>query len=219
MDVRRVAHFGEYCMHKGMACLWVLAGWLPAWFVDAQPAESASAPTRNGMFIVDVEPYSSAKPLSRKVARQLDGAALEWGIHENQVVFSFLGTRFVDFPLDRAARYGRKESLELPAGDYRVTGVGLEMTTSYTADLLVNRGAFVNEGVVTFRIEPGRTTSLVISPVIQRDTTMNIDFWMPTLMARVRTDGSETQAVALNVRSPASIAWPAYDGPLKRAVE
>jgi len=207
-------------MRKEVAYLLLLAGGLPAATVGAQPiGGDVAAPARTGTLIVDVEPYTSAKRLSRKVVRQLDSATLEWGVRDREVVFSLLGTRFVDFPLDHSMRYGQKESLALPAGEYRVTGVGLEMTTSYTADLLVKRGAFVNEDVLTFRIEPGRTTTLAISPVMQRDITFNIDFWMPTMMASIRTEEGETQEVALNARGPASVAWPAYDGPLKRVVE
>jgi len=73
----------------------------------------------------------------------------------------------------------------------------------------------VNEDVMTFRIEPGQTTTLHIKPVIYKDATFAVNFWMPTLMASVATaDGTATET-ALNKRIETSIAWPQYKGPLK----
>ena len=69
--------------------------------------------------------------------------------------------------------------------------------------------------MVTFRIEPGKTTTLSIKPVYGRDTAGMVAFYLPTLMATVRDDAGSSAEQALNVRGDHSIAWPDYHGPLK----
>ena len=80
---------------------------------------------------------------------------------------------------------------------------------------MLERGAFFNEDAVVFRIEPGRTTTLSIDPVIGKDAIFGSTFYVPTLLASVVGDADATTPVPLNVRGPASIAWPQYTGPLK----
>jgi hypothetical protein len=84
-----------------------------------------------------------------------------------------------------------------------------------TVTAILDRGAFVNEDVVTFTIEPGKTTTLNINPVIKRDNAFVIDFWMPTMMASVAGESGASGETALNTRGATSIAWPQYSGPLK----
>lgn len=180
---------------------------------EQAPPVDAGAGT--GTLVVDIKPFTSEKELPKKVDEQLKSGALEWGVRDGQVVFSLVNKRFIDFPLNYMTRYGQQETVSLPAGDYRVTGVGLEMTTSFSVKKVLERGAFVNEDVVTFRIEPGKTTTLSVNPVIRRDATFAVNFWMPTLMARVVTEAGETPETALNTRGASSIAWPQYTGPLK----
>ena len=183
--------------------------------VSAQEQAPQAAMVETGTLVVDVKPFTSEKELPKKVDEQLKSGALEWGVRDGQVVFSLVNKQFIDFPLNHMTRYGQQETLSLPAGDYRVTGIGLEMTTAFSVKKMLERGAFVNEDVVTFRIEPGKTTTLSVNPVIRRDATFAVNFWMPTLMTRVTTEAGETPETALNTRGPASIAWPQYTGPLK----
>lgn len=205
-------------MRNWMAGLLVLAGTLvvaPASAQDAAPVQDVGATAEPGTLVVDVKPFTSEKELPKKVASRLQSGALEWGIRDRQLVFTLVNKQFIDFPISHMTRYGQQETLSLPAGEYKVTGIGLEMTTSFSVEKVLERGAFVNEDVLMFRIEPGKTTTLSINPIIRRDATFAVNFWMPTLMTHAATETGNTQESALNTRGPSSIAWPDYTGPLK----
>lgn len=168
-----------------------------------------------GTLVVEIKPFTSEKELPKKVDKQLRNGGLEWGIRDNLIVFTMVNKQFVDFPVNHMTRYGQKEELSLPAGEYRITGIGMEMTAGFNVQKILDRGAFVNENVVTFRIEPGKTTTLGINPVIKRDGAFVVDFWMPTMLASIATEAGAGEEKALNVRGETSIAWPQYKGPLK----
>lgn len=185
---------------------------------EAAPAEAAPVAAGTGTLVVDVKPFTSERELPKKVRAQLESGALEWGVRDDVVVFSLVNKRFIDFPLNHMTRYGQQETLSLPAGRYRITGIGLEMTTGFNVQKILDRGAYVNEDVLAFDIEAGKTTTLSINPVIYRDATFAVNFWMPTLLARVTGgagESGESAEVPLNARGEGSIAWPAYGGPLK----
>jgi hypothetical protein len=180
-----------------------------------EPAGQAATGTEAGTLVVDVKTFTSEQELPAKAVEQLKSGGLEWGVRDGKVVFTMVGKQFIDFPINHMTRYGQQESLSLPAGEYRVTGIGLEMHTSFSVKKVLERGAFFNEDVIVFRIEPGKTTTLSINPVIRKDAIFGSTFYVPTLMASLRDEASETAAVALNTRGPGSIAWPQYTGPLK----
>lgn len=182
---------------------------------EPAPQAEVAAPPPTGTLVVDVRPFTSERELPAKVNEQLKSGGLEWGVRDDKVVFSMVSKQFIDFPLNHMTRYGQQESLPLPAGEYRVTGIGLEMHTSFSVKKVLERGAFVNEDAVVFRIEPGKTTTLSVDPVIYKDAIFGSTFYVPTLMAGVHDDAGETPPVPLNMRGPASIAWPQYTGPLK----
>ena len=181
--------------------------------VSAQDATAAPAAT--GTLVVDIKPFTSEKELPKKVDKQLRSGGLEWGIRDRQLVFTMVGKQFVDFPISHMTRYGQSESLVLPEGEYRITGIGLEMTAGFSVQKILDRGAFVNEDAVVFRIEAGKTSTLHINPVIKRDNAFVVDFWMPTMMASVAAESGASGETALNTRGDTSIAWPQYSGPLK----
>lgn len=181
----------------------------------AQTAADAAAQTGSGTLTVEIKNFSSEQTLPKKAEKQLRSGGLEWGIKDNQIVFTTVGKQFVDFPINHMTRYGQSESLPLPTGDYRITGIGLEMSTAFSVQKILDKGAFVNPDIVTFRIENGKTTTLSINPVIYKDGTFAVNFWMPTLMASVVTEAGSGEAKALNKRIETSIAWPQYTGPLK----
>ena len=168
-----------------------------------------------GTLVVDIAQFTSEKELPKKVDKQLRSGGLEWGIKDDQMVFTMVAKQFIDYPINHMTRYGQSETLALPAGTYRVTGIGLEMTTGFSVQKILDKGAFVNESVMSFTIEPGKTTTLHISPVIYKDATFAVNVWMPTLMASVRSDAGNGAETALNTRGASSIAWPQYSGPLK----
>jgi hypothetical protein len=169
-----------------------------------------------GQLVVDVSPFTSEQTLPKKVDKQLRSGGIEWGVKDGLLVFTMVAKQFIDYPINHMTRYGQSETIELPAGDYRITGIGLEMTTAFSVQKILDKGAYVNEDVVAFRIEPGQTTTLHIKPVIYKDATFAVNFWMPTLMASLSTNGdSASPEIALNKRLPTSIRWPDYKGPLK----
>ena len=190
------------------------AGLVVAVSAQEQAAQAVAA-VETGTLVVDVKTFTSEQELPAKAVEQLKSGGLEWGVRDGKVVFTMVGKQFIDFPINHMTRYGQQESLSLPAGEYRVTGIGLEMHTSFSVKKVLERGAFFNEDVIVFRIEPGKTTTLSINPVIRKDAIFGSTFYVPTLMASLRDEASETAAVALNTRGPGSIAWPQYTGPLK----
>lgn len=183
----------------------------------AASAQDAMLDTQapGGTLVIEIKPFSSEKTLPKKVTRQLQSGMLEWGQRGRQLVFTLVNKRFLDFPVNHTTRYGSTEQLSLPAGEYKVTGVGLEMSSSLSVDKVLERGAFFNEDILTFFIEPGKTTTLTINPVIKIDRTFAVNYWMPSLMASVNNGTSATPEISLNDRNEKSVPWPQYTGPLK----
>jgi len=181
------------------------------------PSAAAAAPVdmTPGTLVVEVTPFTSEKPLPAKIEQQLKSAAVEFGVRDRQVVFSTVAKQFIDFPLSHMVRYGQSESLSLPPGEYRITGIGLEVSFGFNVQKILNKGAFVNEDVMSFTIQPGKTTTLSIHAVYGRDTAGMTAFYLPNLMASLRTEAGNTPEQALNVRGEHSIAWPDYHGSLK----
>lgn len=195
--------------------LWFAAWGAMAFAQEAAAPQAPAAAAETGTLVVDIKAFTSEKELPKKIDKQLKNGGLEWGVRDGLIVFTMVGKQFVDFPINHLTRYGQSESLVLPAGEYRITGIGLEMTAGFSVQKILDRGAFVNEDVMVFRIEPGKTTTLSINPVIKRDNAFVVDFWMPTMMASVTSESGSTEEKALNVRGEHSIAWPKYGGPLK----
>jgi len=125
------------CMRNLMMGLLLQAG--VAVSVSAQEQAPLAAAVETGTLVVDVKPFTSEKELPKKVDEQLKSGALEWGVRDGQVVFSLVNKQFIDFPLNHMTRYGQQETLSLPAGDYRVTGIGLEMTTAFSVKKVLER--------------------------------------------------------------------------------
>lgn len=176
---------------------------------------TAGAQEATGTLVVNIQQFTSEKELPKKVDKQLRSGGLEWGVKDDLVVFTMVAKQFIDYPINHMTRYGQSESIALPPGDYRVTGIGLEMTTGFSVQKILDRGAYVNESVLGFRIEAGKTTTLDIRPVIHKDATFAVNFWMPTLMATAKSEAGDSKETALNARGETSIAWPQYSGPLK----
>jgi len=177
--------------------------------------QNAFAQDNTGTLVVNIEQFTSEKELPKKVDKQLRNGGLEWGIKDDLVVFTMVNKQFIDYPINHMTRYGQSESVAVPAGEYRITGIGLEMSAGFSVQKILDRGAFVNENVMTFKVEPGKTTTINIKPVIYKDGAFVVNFWMPTLMASVRTEAGASEEKSLNTRGEASVAWPQYSGPLK----
>lgn len=175
-----------------------------------------SATAHTGTLVVDVKPFQSEKDLPKKVVKQLQSGMVEWGLQDRQLVFTMVNRRFINFPIDKSTRFGEQTRLTLPAGEYRITGIGLEFNSAFSAEAVLNKGAYINQDIVVFKIEEGKTTTLSILPQIKIDRTFAVNFWVPSLMTSVVDEaGNATAPVALNDRTDNSIIWPNYSGPLK----
>jgi hypothetical protein len=175
----------------------------------------AQVPPATGKLTLQLDPFTSEVPLKKKIESQLKSGGLEWGAKDGQVVLTMLNKRFVNFDLNNFTRYGSETTVDLPAGEYRLSGVGFVPSTSFSVEKAVARGAFVNENVLVFKIEPGQSTILKIRPIIQRDATFFVNYFAPDLLTTVIQ--GETKSAEVNVcgKNSASITWPNYNGPLK----
>lgn len=176
----------------------------------------AAAQEATGSLLVQIKPFTSEVKLKKKVLAQLESGAIEWGIEDDLLVFTMVNKRFIDFNVNHMTRYGQDETIELAPGDYRITGIGLEMVTAFSPEKVLEKGAFLNEDVLSFRIEAGKTTTISINPIIRGDMTFLVKWYMPALMTRITHEGeAEGPEVAVNLRTGASLAWKDYSGPLK----
>lgn len=193
-------------------------------------AAGSSAPgAGSGVLVVDVKPFESEIQLKEKVQRQLASGGLEWGQQGDRVVFSMVNKRYLSFDLQYLTRYGEQRRLELPAGEYHVTGIGFIIKTAFSPEKMLSKGAFFNEDILRLHVEPGRTTTLTIRPMIRKQSTMFLKFFVPELLAHVTIDGPVTTGIgggesgaestaadiSLNAELPTSVRWDDYHGDLK----
>lgn len=178
-----------------------------------------------GTLIVQVQPFRSETELKPKIEAQLKSGGIEWGVRDGQMVVSLVNKRFVHFDVAQLTRYGSTQTLQLPAGTYRLTTLGFEPRTAFSVEKALDKGAFVNQDIMTFKVEHRRTTTITVAPVMDESRTLFMNFFMPTLYTSVSMDGGADSGeqpadpVAINVRGDASIAWPDYHGPLKFVVK
>lgn len=192
----------------------------PAPAQSATPAASATpvaapAPAGEGTLVVDVKAFTSEIKLDKKVEDQLRGAGIEWGVKDGQFVQTMVNKQYVNFDISNLTRYGQNKSINVPAGDYSLTCIGMIPHTAFSVQAMLNKSAYVNEGVVRFHVDPGKTTTLTIQPVMKENATFFLNFYLPDLMTSVTTDAGTTPAVSINARTDGSIPWPKYKGPLK----
>ena len=183
---------------------------------DVPPPQATAPVAATGTLVFDVLPFRSEIALKPKVESQLKSGAIEWGVKDGQIVITMVNKRFIDFDIAHMTRYGQSETVQLPAGEYRVTGLGLEMHTAFSVEKVLAKGAYVNEDILVLTIEPGKTTKLTIDPIIQKDNTFFVQFFMPALLTSITPpDGTATTPRVINQREATSIAWPQYNGTLK----
>ena len=190
---------------------------------------SAGAEPTTGTFVVQISPFASEVPLKPKIEAQLKTGGVEWGLQGDQMVVSMVNKRFVDFDLNQMTRYGSQQTLQLAPGTYRLTTLGFEPRTAFSVEKALAKSAYVNENMVSFEVIAGKTTTMKIDPIIvDKDATLFLDYFIPTLFVSVSTDhGNGTieettpaaTAVAINLRGDKSVAWPAYHGKLKFAAK
>ena len=68
---------------------------------------------------------------------------------------------------------------------------------------------------MTVHIDAGKITTLKILPIIRKQVTFFLNFFVPELLASTIVDGTESAQVSLNAQTEHSIKWDDYSGDLK----
>jgi hypothetical protein len=168
-----------------------------------------------GTLTFAMQAFTSEIDLRPKVEAQLKSGGLEWGVQEQQLIVTLVNKRFINAEIPNLTRYGESKDIELPAGNYTLTCIGLVPEGGLSVDKVLNKGAYFNNDVLRFTIEPGKTTVLDVASVIRKENTFFLKFFVPEITVRVLTDGVANDAVAINIRDDRSVAWADYAGPLK----
>lgn len=179
----------------------------------------AQQPVDTGTLVFDVKPFRSEVELKPKIENQLKSGGIEWGLKDGQMVVTMVNKRFVNFDINHMTRFGQQETLQLPPGEYKITGIGLEMVTAFSPEKVLAKGGYLNLDVASFKIEEGKTTTVSIDPVIRKDMTFLMKWFVPTLLTTISTDAGSSEPVALNARQAGTVAWRDYNGPLKFVAE
>lgn len=172
-----------------------------------------------GTLAFDVQPFTSEVELKEKIEKQLKSGGLEWGVNGNQLVVTLVNKRFIQADVPHLTRYGERKEIQLPAGDYTLTCVGLIPEGGLSVDKVLSKGAYFNTDVLSFTIEPGQTTVLDVSSVIRKENTFLLKFFVPEVSVNVIANDIEFGAVPINLRDDKSVAWEDYAGPLKFVAE
>jgi len=186
----------------------------PAIPVATAPAAIAMS-AGEGTLVVDAKAFTSEIPLDKKVEDQLRGAGIEWGVKDGLFVQTGVNKQFVNFDISNLTRYGQNKSVAVPAGDYSITCIGMIPHTAFSVQSILNKSAYVNENIIHFHVDAGKTTTLTIQPIMMKNETFFLTFYIPQLMTSVTTEAGTTSPVSINAKTSASIAWPDYKGPLK----
>lgn len=176
---------------------------------------AAMAQQAMGKIVLEIKPFSTEVTLKKKVEATLRTGGLEWGAKDGQVVATMVNKRFINFEMPNFTRFDSKTEIDVPAGDYAITGIGFVPSTSFSPEKALAKGAFFNERVMTFKVEPGKTSTITMRPVIQKNATFLLNFFQPALLTTVSSEGVESAEVSIVAKNEKSIAWPAYTGPLK----
>lgn len=165
-----------------------------------------------GILTFNLKPITSEVKLKKKIQKQLESGGPAWGIADRRMVFPLGNKRFINFDLPNFTHYGSVVTRALPAGDYVITCAGFAPTNTFSVEKALEKGAYINEDVLSFRIEPGKETTLNMLPIIRKDSTLFVKYFLPELVTSVN---QQLPPVSINVRGEGSIAWPDYRGDLK----
>lgn len=179
----------------------------------------AMAQQAMGKLVVDIQPFTSEVKLKKKIETTLKSGGIEWGAKDGQVVITAVNKRFVNFDIPNFTRYGTQTTIDLPAGDYSITTVGLIPSTAFSPEKILAKGGYFNVDVMSFRIEPEKTTTISIRPVIQKSSTLFLKFFIPELLTTISHEGVTSPEVSILEKSDKTVAWPDYSGSLKFEVK
>jgi hypothetical protein len=169
----------------------------------------------DGTLAINIAPFTSEVKLKQKVQKQLEGGGMEWGLAGNHLVVTTLNKQYVGPTINQLTRFGTNATMSLPAGEYRVSCVGLLYEGGLSVAKVLSKGGYFNENVMTFRIEDDKTTALDVRPVIRTSSGMLIKVFMPEYLVKASLDGTAAPEVSINARTDKSVAWDDYSGDLK----
>ena len=169
----------------------------------------------DGTLALNIAPFESEVKLKDKIRKQLEGGGMEWGLAGNRMVITAVNKQYVGPTINQLTRFGTGTTMNLPAGEYHISVVGMIYEGGMSVSKVLSKGGYFNENVMTFRIEDGQTTTLDVRPVIRPSSGALLKVFMPEYMAKV-TRGSEVSGeISLNGRTDKSVAWDDYNGDLK----
>ena len=169
-----------------------------------------------GKLLLDMQAFTSEVKLKPKIETTLKSGGLEWGAKDGRVVFSIVNKRFVNFDMPNFSRYGTQTTIDLPVGDYTVTGIGLIPSTAFSPEKILAKGAYFNENIMSLRIEADKTTKVTIRPIIQKNATFFLNVFMPELLTTITSpDGVTSSEVSIAAKNEKSLPWSSYGGDLK----
>ena len=169
----------------------------------------------DGTLAINVAAFQSEVKLKEKVQKQIEGGGMEWGLAGNQLTVTTVNKQYVGPTIDHLTRFGTNATVNLPAGEYHISCVGMVYDGGLSVAKVLSKGAYFNENVMTFRIEDGQTTTLDIRPVIRASSGMLLKVFMPEYIAKSTLNGEVSSDVSLNARGEKSVAWDDYTGDLK----
>lgn len=169
----------------------------------------------NGTLVFDVKPFTSTVKLKEKIENRLKTGGIEWGVADGQLVVTMVNKRFISFDVAQMTRYGESKTLEVPAGSYRLHCVGFVPEGGFSVEKVLRKGAWFNIDLKSFDVPAGKTTTIEVYPSIQSETSWFLKYFMPQLLVKFVVDGAPAGELVINDKTPASIAWDDYDGPLK----
>ncbi len=191
--------------------------WLALASVIGLISGAAIASEPAGMLVVDVLDYESNVKLKKNIRRQLDNGFLRWTVVDDELVIPLVDERFVEPEFPHATRWGERDELSLPAGDYRLTCIGYEQKElSRDPQEVLAEGAYFNLDIMTFAVRPEQTTRVEILPRFRKTGGFLLKVFVPHLHVKIYEGEELVGEKVVSVRSDESIRWDEYTGPLKR---
>lgn len=175
-----------------------------------------AAEQSKGTLLFDLKSYVSEVKLKEKVQKDLEHAGIEWGVTGDILVISFVNKKYVNTETPYMTRYGDKKTIELSPGQYKITCIGfIPEGSSMNVQKVLSKSAFFNDGILSFKVASGKTTTVEILPVFQKHSTLLVKMFLPELRTKVIEDGAVQGEAVINDRTSKSIPWDEYSGPLK----
>ena len=178
-------------------------------------SNSLQAQDTQGTLKLDLKPFVSEIKLKKKILKQLESGALEWGVTGNQFVTTLANKRFINFDFPYMTRYGTSKEIQLAPGKYEITCIGFIYNGGMNVDKVLEKGAFFNLDVLSFEIFEGKTTTLEILPIIEKSRSLMLKMYMPNLIVKVIENDEVKAEKSVSEKTENSIEWNDYEGELK----